>query len=740
MTRRQSLLLVVVLAFALVSLAAAQQQDQASATPNPLVQVLQNKGVLTAQEAAAINQAPTPAEQQSRLTQLLYSKGIITQDEYKDTAAAEASRAYQPQGLWLPTAAHASAGEPDAAVAAAPQAPPAPAVIPAVAPVRVLTSDPPKAGGMVPDIKLGSGAKLKLYGFIKSTAAYDTSNPMNIGFELPGLGGTANGTIPSDVPTGLNSNSASIPGVNSTDTGPNGSPTTFIKASATRMGANFEWPDIAGSNNTLTGRFEFDDEGNFSRATNRNASSIRTRMFALRLAWARLDHAFSDSTTGFVLFGMDWSPFGSSVQMNILETEGGAAFFGDLYERQAQIRAGLWHKFRRWRDFTIGVEPAISMMGTADLPTDVGVQLGVSERQGTDVARPEISGRVVFQWQLDTARGVPPAQIIFSGFQGKRRELVTRAALQTLYCFPADSGTAAATACASGRTANQITAVNDILAAFPKGASVASPRFGGAAGFQLPTRYATLVGQYFAGSDLRWYFASQNFTAFNDNRAAQLFNLPPSLGGAVCGINGGASTTVLCPQVFDMDASGPNPTFGFTSTGAAAIMPQHPPRTQGGFTQISFPLSRIFNANPAGHHAGWILSFAAGTDQVKGRDILAANATAQALSANLLPNGAPRNSLGNRNRSDSLIGTLVWRFNQYVSFNYESSLYQTRARCDGNQATITSFGFVCGTFSTPASGANTGIVNFVTSNTPFEGLPARHWHDWRNEFGPVFTF
>ena len=745
MTRRLSLVLTVVLAFGLVSLAAAQQQDQPSATPNPLVQLLQSKGVLTAQEAAAINQAPTPADQQNRLTQLLYSKGIITQDEYKTTAAAEQSRALTStgQGWWIRTAAHTSAGEPepDAAVAAAPQAPPAPAIIPAVAPVRVLTNEPPKAGGMVPDLKLGSGAKLKFYGFIKSTAAYDTSNPMNIGFELPGLGGTANSIIPSDVPTGLNSTSASIPGVNSVDTGPNGSPTFFLKASATRIGTNFEWPDIAGSNNTLTGRFEFDDEGNFSRATNRNASSIRTRMLSLRLAWARLDHAFSDSTTAFLLFGMDWAPFGSSTQANILETEGGAAFFGGLYEREAQIRFGLWHKFGGTRNYMIGIEPALGMMGTADLPTDVGVQLGVSERQGTDTARPEISGRLVFQWQLDQARGVAPAQIIVSGFDGKRRELITRAALQTLYCFPADSGTAAATACAATRTAAQIAAVNDVLSVFPNGASVGSPRWGADAEIQLPTRYMTLVGKYYGGDDLRWYFGSQNFTAFNDNRTLGLLNLPFGTTGAfVCGINGGATTTA-CPQVFDMDASLPNPTFGFlpVAGGGPVIMPQHPPRTRGGFAQISFPLSRIFNANPAGHNAGWILSFAAGTDQVKARDILAQQATNNAVPANLLPNGVPVNSLGNRNRSDSFIGTLVWRFNQYVSFNYESSLYQTRARCDGNQTTITSFGYTCGTILA-GTGANAGIPDFVTSNTPFEGLPARRWHDWRNEFGPVFTF
>ncbi|HXP47469.1 MAG TPA: hypothetical protein VN810_09360, partial [Terriglobales bacterium] len=205
MKRHLSLLLAAVLACGLVSLAAAQQQDQSNRTaPDPLVQLLQSKGVLTAQEATAINQAATPAEQQNRLTQLLYSKGFITQDEYKTAAAAE-SRAAESQGTWIRAAAHLSAGEPEPAMAMPPQAPAAPAIIPAVAPVRLLTNDPPKAGGMVPDLKLGSGAKVKLYGFVKATAAYDSSNPYAIDFVLPGLGAAANGTFPTDVPVGLTS-------------------------------------------------------------------------------------------------------------------------------------------------------------------------------------------------------------------------------------------------------------------------------------------------------------------------------------------------------------------------------------------------------------------------------------------------------------------------------------------------------------------------------------------------------
>ena len=354
MKRRLSLL-ATVLAFGFAGLAGAQQQDQPKA--NPLVQLLQSKGVLTAQEATAINQAATPAEQQNQLTQLLYSKGVITQDEYQTTAAAE--RASESQGMWIPAAAHLSSGEsePAAAMAMSPQAPAAPTVIPAVTPVRVLTSDPPKPGGMIPDIKLGSGAKMKIYGFIKATSAYDTSNPYNIDFELPGLDNVVAPLFPTSVPTGFDSGAISITGngVGGSSFGPNGSPTFITKASATRMGSNFEWPDLAGSSNTLTGRIEADFEGNFSRSQNRNVSSIRTRMLAIRLAWARVDHQFSTDTTGFILFGMDWAPFGSSTMVNLLETTENGAFFGNIYEREAQIRFGLWHDFGGSHNFKIGI-------------------------------------------------------------------------------------------------------------------------------------------------------------------------------------------------------------------------------------------------------------------------------------------------------------------------------------------------------------------------------------------------
>src|SRR5581483_4321107 len=295
-----------------------------------------------------------------------------------------------------------------------------PPVIPAVAPIRVLQLEPSKVGGLVPDIKLGSGAKLKLYGFFKASSVYDTMSQQGNDFPLPGFLG---------------------------DTGPEASPEFHIKARASRFGINFEWPDIS-DKNALTGRVEFDWEGNFSRTNNRNISTIRSNALSLRLAWMRIDHRFNDNSSWYALFGQDWTPFGSSVLPNTLETTGVGIAFGSLYERAPQMRTGFFHSFGGSRKFGIGPDFAVVLPAFGDLPPFIGIQtvtipatppavntptaiatgpgnlgdqIGFGEREGVDSARPELQGRLVFQWQLDKAKGVAPAQLIFSAVNGRRR-------------------------------------------------------------------------------------------------------------------------------------------------------------------------------------------------------------------------------------------------------------------------------------------------------------------------------
>jgi len=197
-----------------------------------------------------------------------------------------------------------------------------------------------------------------------------------------------------------------------------------------RVGANFEWLDIAPSL-TLTGKLEFDFEGDFPRTNNRNIASIRSSQPSLRLAWMRIDKVFNDKTSGHVLFGQDWTPFGSSTVPNTIETTGFHLAYGNIYERAPQIRAGVNFLLTKNRNVRFQPEFAIVLPLFGNTPVNVADQLGFGERQGVDSERPEFQGRFVLQFQLDKAPGVVPAQLIASWTQGKRRAIVARANVPT---------------------------------------------------------------------------------------------------------------------------------------------------------------------------------------------------------------------------------------------------------------------------------------------------------------------
>ena len=98
-----------------------------------------------------------------------------------------------------------------------------------------------------------------------------------------------------------------------------------------------------------------------------------------------------------------------------------------------------------------------------------------------------MQGRLVGQWQLDHAAGVAPAQIIFSGFKGKRTANALASAVPAPY-----------------------------QATFPDGVNASSTQDGWTAEWQLPTRWFTLTGKTYGGSDLRWFFGGQLYSFFND--------------------------------------------------------------------------------------------------------------------------------------------------------------------------------------------------------------------------------
>ena len=575
---------------------------QSEPTPDPLVQILVKKGVLSAEEARLITNNASPAEQKDRLAALLRDKGVISSDEFDAVRTNTNVAASSPPILNANYKATPSKG------VAAPQPSP-PTVIAAVAPVRLLGIDMPKREGLIPDIKLGTGARLKLYGIFKTSIIHDSSSPQGNDFPLPLL---------------------------AADTGPNDSPEFHLRARGLRLGANFEWIDPA-PKITLTGKIEFDFEGDFTRVNNRNITSIRSSQPSIRLAWVRIDRRFSDNNSAFVLFGQDWSPFVSSTMPNMIEnTNFGGIGYGAAYTRIPQARFGFNHKFGGSRDFRFGPEIAIVLPAFGDLPTDVANQLAFGERQGADSQQPGIQGRAVLQWQLDRAANVSPAQFIVSFEHARRKAIVTAANVPAAF-----------------------------RNTFPSGAEVGSSSNGFSVEAQLPTHLITVVGKYYNGSDLRFFLAGQLLSNFSDTAGLAGIATAASIDGAS------------------------NVVFGLLN-GAPVIAPQRPVRAQGGFVQIGFPLSRIFDADPKGRNAGWTAYLYYGDDQALARDA--------------------RRFGARGDRSDLFSGNIQYKWNQWVTFAYEQGYYRTRA-------------------------------DFRTGALPlFRGVPSFTTHNIRSEFAAIFAF
>jgi len=145
---------------------------------DPLLRVLVTKGVLTSDEARDIVSGGKPSEQRDRLAQLLKDKGLIS--------AAELAAL---QGIAVDTPSSDKTGSPlettsspRVGVAASgsvkTQAAPTRSGIAAIAPIRLLPIEPSKREGLIPDINLGSGARVKPYGFFKTSVIRDSSSSM----------------------------------------------------------------------------------------------------------------------------------------------------------------------------------------------------------------------------------------------------------------------------------------------------------------------------------------------------------------------------------------------------------------------------------------------------------------------------------------------------------------------------------------------------------------------------------
>jgi hypothetical protein len=688
--RRLLCLVILILAVVLAVPALAQQQDNHQATTNPLVKLLQSKGILTADEAAMVNQASSPGEANQRLAQLLLSKGLITQEDYKKTfgaseqpVVADASggahlmsavvhpgnsgaTADNSSDGWdgrmdkiLPGGLEATTDAAFGTIAPSSPSPEAkgPPVVPAFAPVRVLPVGLMGRESVKPVISAGP-VHIQPYGFFKANIILDSSNELGGDAPLSGFVGAAVfGPL-----------------------GPNPNPSFHLNARSSRFGANFEWLD-SNSKLVITGKFEGDFEGNVDDVFNRNISGVRSNMFNLRLAWGRLDYHVTDHSGVFASFGQDWTPFCSSTLPSTNETTLVGVEYGTCYERDMMFRFGANYDFGGSRHFQVQPEFALAYpaFGNQTNFEAVGSVNPGGERAGADSNRPAYQGRIVFQFQLDKAPGVVPAQFIFSGLYQRAQIQVNPGGVPA--AFKAD---------------------------FPGGATTGYKSYGYSAEAQLPTRWFTVQGKYWAGGALRFYFVDNLVTAFNP--AASFLAANP--GGFVnlgTSISGEGTAPAFACKVAAVSEACP--------TGAGLILPQLPIRGKGGFTTIGIPLSRLFHANPTGRNAGWTLDLGYQIDQSKVLDLK--------QSRENVPGIWSANPFGYKN--DWGRATLNYKLNSWVLIGFEEGYYRTRANnasCAGKTPLVA-----------PCSTANP-----FGSPLTIGGLGQRSWHDLHEQISTVFFF
>ncbi len=128
-------------------------QQNSSPTSNPLIQLLQSKGILSSEEAATVMQASSPNEANRRLAQLLVVKGLISEQEYQTTVdnSATATQPSSPSafGQFVRAVYHPSPSPNPVVAEQTPAAskPAEPAVIPAIAAARCCRSTFPSKPG-----------------------------------------------------------------------------------------------------------------------------------------------------------------------------------------------------------------------------------------------------------------------------------------------------------------------------------------------------------------------------------------------------------------------------------------------------------------------------------------------------------------------------------------------------------------------------------------------------------------
>jgi hypothetical protein len=403
----------------------------------------------------------------------------------------------------------------------------------------------------------------------------------------------------------------------------------------------------------LTGRVEGDYEGDFTNANSVNISSVRNGQFRTRLAWARLDTKLGGTLPWFAEFGQDWALYSSSLPA-LYETTGTAIGMGALWERVPMFKTGV-----QFQSGDVKIQPEFAIVlpvaGSAALTDEQRARFG--DRAGAESNQPGLESRIVFQFPLSHSwQGVAPAQLIVSGHHARMNEIIPASSLPIAVI-------AGSTGCA--------TPPCSVSTAFPHGVQVGNPQNIWTAEAQLPTPWVTWVTKYYSGDDMRFPFGGQLNDVFTDLNGTTSVGTALSFSGRSIpfGCVGGTAAPLNCNG---------NP---------ITVGSLRPSRGQGGFSELSFPLSRIFHADPGGHSAGWVLHVAYGTDRAIARDSRKGNGLA---------------------RTDLDTASLTYKVNSWMSIINEVSYIDTRAANHGGKT--------------------------------FRGIPATQAHSWRNEFGTIFTF
>jgi hypothetical protein len=616
--KRNAAVVLLSFAVALAVPALGQQPENHQPASTPLVKLLESKGILTAEEALSVSQASSPGEANARLAQLLVSKGVISNQEYEHTLGEPAPA--PTEAHFVEAVYHAPAAAVTSDTSAAPPQPKAEvqSLPPGIAPLRVLPIDLPKQGGVIPDIKLGSGANMKLYGFFKATAVADTASS----------GGATFG-----------SNDFPLPLLLGGDTGPTSDPQFHIKDRSFRIGSQFEWVPKS-QNLTLTGRVEADFEGDYTNVNNRNISAVRSSQFGLRIAYVRIDTKLGHTLPWFAQFGQDWSLISSSLP-SLFETTGLGIGMGTLWERQPMFKTGVQFKAS---EVQIQPEFAITLpvAGTSALTDEERARFG--DRAGAESNQPGLQGRVVLQFPLHHWQGVVPAQIIFSGSHAEINEVIPGTALTA--ASPAGTPglpntlVPGAAGCAVPLAAGGCS----IRGFFPRGLQNLYPQNVWTGEIQLPTPWVTLVAKFYKGDALRFFFAGQLNDVFSNLQGTTEVGAGTSFSSRAIlfGCPGGTGSGVT------LNCNG-NPIL---------VSKQQPIGALGGFVEMSFPLSRIFHASTEGYHSGWVLHTTYSTDRATAADVRHGNGLA---------------------RTDLDTVSITYRLNKWVTFVNEVSYINTWA-------------------------------------------------------------